>query len=733
MVHLQLCYAVTKEREMRVIIQFLLWVVLSLVACVSYALDKTGTGFFYPTGTANFDQKCGTWLSRDKANGGCYEDGYYHVGVDIMHPFDGDVYAVADGKIVATSYDDGSGNKWGLGNCALVVEHKKSDSSGVFVAVYGHLQCSSLKSDIVAGRSLGKIGHWKWGDHLHFAIHDGPYSTMAKSGWGKVPNSSWPSQNTFTDPIAFIRNNAPFDCGPSIRLCAQISSTRQVCWDTKNSVDRRCESGSDWIIYDNATKWRYPATQNVCSSTGCYRTSSILDFFIRPAYASLDGCVFQETGVGYGGSGPYPTPADPEEYGSPSSSDLPRLVSAGTSSSAPNLEATVVVEKSNKDEDPNGYLRVGNLYCGVKAKNTTSVSIGSFQNKCILYDGEKAGNDPPITLDSKTVSSLKGGEKTTTHHGFTIRDPGYYTLYGCVNTGSGPPKETKTSDNCRTKTFLAYSIPDVLVEGVYIQGGATEVLPGTTLAIPADFGNTGDDFHAGKNRRMGVTAELSGCVSTRIMDTTDIDEDVLRHGDGDRTKTFSLTVPLAARGVCTVTVIADPKGELLQTPNKEANRGNNQKAITFLVKEPEPVSPPEDPFVSCNAITQQNWISGGWSGLGYAPSFTGNGTQVLNAFCKRNDPHVLRIVVGDANNLQMISYTGGYVENKTTGEFVPRTLTCSGAINGGWCQGVSTVDVSGPDVDTTTATDPNQFVGATCEVVNAAWQCSGWRLGGGGL
>jgi hypothetical protein len=49
-----------------------------------YALDKTPTGFYYPTGVAQFDSKCGTWLGRDSENGGCYYTGEYHVGVDIM-------------------------------------------------------------------------------------------------------------------------------------------------------------------------------------------------------------------------------------------------------------------------------------------------------------------------------------------------------------------------------------------------------------------------------------------------------------------------------------------------------------------------------------------------------------------------------------------------------------------------------------------------------------------------
>ncbi len=418
-------------------------------------------------------------------------------------------------------------------------------------------------------------------------------------------------------------------------------------------------------------------------------------------------------------------PSDPESTTPPPPSNLPKLVTAGTSSSAPNLSATVVIEKHDQSEDTNQQVPLGDLYCGIQTKNTTSVKIGSFQNKCILYDGLKAGNDSPVTLSSKTVISLSGGSKTTTHHSFTLKDPSYYTLYGCVNTGSSPPKETTISDNCGTRTFLAYGVPDVAVEEVYIQGGGTAFLRGSTPMVVADVGNSGDNFHAGKNRQMTIAAELSGCVSSRIEDAVEIDDGVLHKGDHGKTKMFSVSVPLDAVGTCTVTIIADPKGELQQEPNRESNRSNNSMAITFQVSEPEP-------FVPCNVITAQNWVSGGWSGLGYAAPFTANGTQVVNAFCKEHDTHALKVVVGDPNNPSMISALTGYVESKTTGAFLAQTLTCSGAVNGSWCQGTATFEVSDVGIDTTTAVDPTKFYGATCEVVNSAWQCPGWRLGAAG-
>ena len=102
-------------------------------------------------------------------------------------------------------------------------------------------------------------------------------------------------------------------------------------------------------------------------------------------------------------------PPDPESTTPPPSpSDLPSLVTAGTTSSAPNLSVTVVIEKHDQSEDTNQQVPLGDLYCGNQTKNTTSIKIGSFQTKCILYDGLKAGNDSPATLSSKTVSSLDG-------------------------------------------------------------------------------------------------------------------------------------------------------------------------------------------------------------------------------------------------------------------------------------------------------------------------------------
>ena len=221
---------------MKAVIRFIL-IVLCMFTSVTNALDQTETGFFYPIGAANFDQRCGTWLGRDTLNGGCYFPGFYHIGVDMMREQGTDVYAVADGKVVGISRDDGSGNVWGIGNCALVVEHKTYDGL-VFTAVYGHLQCGTipaLKSDVYGGKPVGKIGYWEHGNHLHFSIHDGSYSSMAKSSWGRMSNSSWSSTNTFTDPIAFIQTHYAYN--PSTER--QTPCFMDICWEPKSAT---CET-----------------------------------------------------------------------------------------------------------------------------------------------------------------------------------------------------------------------------------------------------------------------------------------------------------------------------------------------------------------------------------------------------------------------------------------------------------------------------------------------------------
>lgn len=239
---------------------------LALVSSFAFALDQTSTGFYYPIGKSNFDQQCGTWLGRDSQYGGCYLKDYYHVGVDMMtRSTNADVYAIADGGIVSV---DSGADSWGSGNCGVFIRHQKANGDG-FIALYGHLRCSTIPSNpwITAGQSIGKTGNYPAGGiHLHFGIHDGPFSTMARSGWGRMPNTAWDSPNTFTDPIAFIRNNAPYTIQTVTKeiYIVDITDYYGIGWSPTNVS---CENATHWYnVYYDSTKRTAVSTKNsICS------------------------------------------------------------------------------------------------------------------------------------------------------------------------------------------------------------------------------------------------------------------------------------------------------------------------------------------------------------------------------------------------------------------------------------------------------------------------------------
>lgn len=166
--------------------------------------NRTSTGFFYPTGTSDFGQSCGRWMERDEFSipKGCYFQGYYHIGQDMMKGYGLPVFAISRGTVEEVSL-----NGWGSGNVGLLIRHTRSD--GVqFLALYGHIITSLQKGDRVSGGvEIGTIGSWSNGDHLHFGVR--PNTTIPSSNWGRMPNSAWADSNGFVNPVNWITSYAP--------------------------------------------------------------------------------------------------------------------------------------------------------------------------------------------------------------------------------------------------------------------------------------------------------------------------------------------------------------------------------------------------------------------------------------------------------------------------------------------------------------------------------------------
>jgi hypothetical protein len=157
-----------------------------------------------------------------------------------------------DQSVKIRSPRTGSGGGWGDRNCALAIEHKTHDGAS-FTAIYGHLLCDSLPAvkEVYAGRPIGKVGYWSDGDHVHFGIHPGPFSTIAASHWGRqYVSGNWTDPcvgsclNSMTDPIAYIRSNYAY--APTTEV--QTFRIGDVAWTPK---DVSCETATSWYRLTN--------------------------------------------------------------------------------------------------------------------------------------------------------------------------------------------------------------------------------------------------------------------------------------------------------------------------------------------------------------------------------------------------------------------------------------------------------------------------------------------------
>jgi len=196
-----------------------LTLLLALVCQASWALDRTATGFFYPTGTSQIKVRGSGFF------GSTNEDGYrpigkWHCGFDISGKYDDLVYAIADGKVVKVSEGGWSDeDKDPPDNFGYLILHTLANGEK-FIAVYGHLhRPATLKegATIKAGQPLGKLGYWADGIHLHFGIYqdrnDLKSGSYPNTGYGRLPNPK-PDMETFDyincygnwfDPIKFIQ------------------------------------------------------------------------------------------------------------------------------------------------------------------------------------------------------------------------------------------------------------------------------------------------------------------------------------------------------------------------------------------------------------------------------------------------------------------------------------------------------------------------------------------------
>ena len=136
-----------------------------------FACDKIlDTGFCWPLDKQH-TRVSTPFLEKGSDHGGTYTEGEYHIGVDIAAPEGSAVWPVADGTVISLSY--GGWTNGSTSNYALLVRHTLSNGSN-FIALYGHLIIPSKKwkngDKVHINQPIGKVGDWRFGDHLHLSI-----------------------------------------------------------------------------------------------------------------------------------------------------------------------------------------------------------------------------------------------------------------------------------------------------------------------------------------------------------------------------------------------------------------------------------------------------------------------------------------------------------------------------------------------------------------------------------
>ncbi|GAP40474.1 M23 family metallopeptidase [Flexilinea flocculi] len=187
------------ERRM----QFILFLLITILNTGFRDAKMTETGFYWPTGS---EPKI---LNKYNSSGCKGKEEYistqYHIGVDIDAEVKDPVYPIADGKVISISKKG-----WGNGNVALLILHQLSDGKN-FIAVYGHIKTELKQNDEVkVTKPIGTIGDYD-PPHLHLSIFDGVIIPNLKQlGMMPCPKSGESyDMNGSVDPIVWITTKYP--------------------------------------------------------------------------------------------------------------------------------------------------------------------------------------------------------------------------------------------------------------------------------------------------------------------------------------------------------------------------------------------------------------------------------------------------------------------------------------------------------------------------------------------
>jgi hypothetical protein len=132
-------------------------------------------------------------------------------------------------------------------------------------------------------------------------------------------------------------------------------------------------------------------------------------------------------------------------------------------------------------------------------------------------------------------------------------------------------------------------------------------------------------------------------------------------------------------------------------------------------------NPSTGTFTPCDTVTTSNFSQSAYNSYGAPFDAFATGTMLVNANCSASDPNTIQLTSGVPGDTTRIVYTKGY--SYAGSAWTQYTGTCTGALNGDWCQGSVSATITDPNLSTASAAAPAYLVGMTCSVQGGGWKC----------
>lgn len=683
----------------------------------------------------------------------------WHLGEDASAVATTPAKAPANGIVKEARYASGYGGLY-------VIEHTLIGGERV-VSIIGHLNASSFTrkagDEVRIGDVLGEVGTYAqnggWTEHVHFAIHKGPYGSGAKCGsewiysgytscsstkseW-YVPsdfvrdyNRSTKETSRFTancrfeycwkdatvcqngtnhlitldgvEPVLFTRMKSisPYDACPKIGDRAKEiadAATRGNIQDT--STDKKNFRQSFWNRALDAVR-KFLSIPGASADT---ITEGNLPMVSRTIAIYEDGHMAIVAGNGIGGDDGSTNNRDPipETRGS--------SLNGSTGSGSYNLAATALRTQSGSGSSKTAFhYRDDSICFRATIKNAGSINLPSgdqIMTQFYLSTGNDRDNDggEAIGKEYSDRTNLNAGVSKNETRCLADADkpefPGTYNVAACVNADKKLVESTR-KDNCKEEVrFTLTSKPDITFAPGSLSVSNLTPNIGTTLSATVLVWNAGDTFETERIRLGWYISGPEYGSEWYFLGFDETKRENLKKGV-QKSETLESFVAPKVPGVYTLRVKSDIDNRAL-----EPNEGNNWIDTPITVKDPN-APLPEDPNapVPCPTITASNWNE--WSGSGYAPPFDdldGNALRIT-PYCKRDNPYLLSVKFGKPGDPNVRTYQVARVWNGTpTPELV--TLHCDDDPNGapnanGYCEGGASFEMEAQWINTSSTAGP---------------------------